>query len=121
MTEKRRKRNKVEERISHLGNLPQDKFYDPRILRGIVLHILDQYQRPEDPKAEHEIEETLPLLQLERFGLPVREQAARITKIWLGLKGRDPLKHRRLIFYRLRHLDNELSELERMTRPKKAQ
>jgi hypothetical protein len=97
-----------------------DQVYDPRILRGIVLHILNAYQDPSD-ENEREIDETLPLLLLERFGPKVTEQAGRITRLWLGLKQRDPIKHRRLIFYRLRHLDNELSKLERMTRPKKGQ
>lgn len=92
-----------------------EKVFDPRVVRGMVLSILKAYQSPEDPDCEKDIEQILPLLQYAEQ--PIRNQAAAVTRIWLGLKHRDPIRFRRLIFYRLRHLDNELSRLERMTRP----
>jgi hypothetical protein len=94
-----------------------DGCLDPRFSRGLVLRILEAYQCPSD-EHEKDIEQMLTLLV---HSLPeTREQAARVSRLWLGLKDRDPIRHRRLIYYRLRHLDNELSRLEALTRPKKA-
>lgn len=94
-----------------------DGCLDPRFARGLILRILEAYQEPSE-EHEKDIEQMLTLLV---HALPeTREQAARVSRLWLGLKHRDPLRHRRLIYYRLRHLDNQLAELERMTRPKKA-
>lgn len=93
-----------------------ERVLDRRVVRGIVLHILNAYQEPSD-ENEAEIEKVLPLLQsADRL---VRDQAAKASRLWMGLKQRCPLHHRRLIFYRLRHLDNALSQLEKMTRPKR--
>ena len=95
-----------------------EQVYDPRVIRGIVLHILKAYSEPSDSN-EKEIEDTLPYLLLPNVDRPVRAQAAQVTRLWLGLKHRDPIRHRRLIFYRLRHLDIALEKLNQMTRPKK--
>lgn len=90
---------------------------DALTVRGIVLGILKAYQTPSE-QSEKEIEAILPLLQY--APLPrVREQAAHASRLWLGLRDRCPMHHRRLIYYRLRHLDNALDQLERMTRPVK--
>lgn len=94
-----------------------EQVFDHRVVRGIVLHILKAYMHPEDPEAERDIEKALPLLM--HADQPVREQAATVSRLWLGLKQRDPIRYRRLIFYRLRHLDMELERLNQMTRPKK--
>lgn len=91
---------------------------DPRFIRGVVLGILRAYSEPND-QHEKEIEALLPLLQCVTEP-KVREQAAKCTRLWLGLDGRCPIHYRRLIFYRLRHLDRELENLEKMTRPRKA-
>lgn len=91
---------------------------DNLTVRGIVLGILNAYSEPNE-EHEIEIEMLLPLLQHAPTE-PVRQQAAKASRLWLGLKHRCPLHHRRLIFYRLRHLDNALSQLETMTRPPKA-
>ena len=89
---------------------------DPRVIRGIVLHILAAYIEP-SAQNEKEIEGLLPLLF--RADPTVRDQAVQVARLWLGLKHRNPISNRRLIYYRLRHLDNALSELELATRPKK--
>ena len=90
---------------------------DERTTRGIVLWILKSYGEP-SAKTEKEIEASLPMLRLSRDPV-VRMQAAHASRLWMGLRDRDPIRHERLIFYRLRHLDNALNDLERMTRPKR--
>ena len=95
---------------------------DDTTVRGMVLGILEAYSNPSD-ESEREIEAILPLLQ-HAPREKVRAQAAHVSRLWLGTKGRCPIHYRRLLFWRLRHLDNALSGLEKMTRPnrrKKAQ
>jgi hypothetical protein len=93
-----------------------EKVLSPIVVRGLVLHLLAQYQEPSE-KSEKEIEKVLPLLYLAEP--KVRAQAAHASRLWMGTKDRCPVHYRRLLFYRLRHLDNALDQLERMTRLKK--
>jgi hypothetical protein len=89
---------------------------DDRTVRGIVLGILRAYSQPSE-KSENEIEAILPLLQ-HAPNPNVRNQAATCSRLWMATKGRDPIRYRKLIFYRLRLLDHEIENLEKMTRPK---
>jgi hypothetical protein len=90
---------------------------DNLTVRGIVLGILRAYMEPSD-RHEKEIDALLPLLQ--HAPVPaVRDQAAHVSRIWLGLRGRCPIHYRRLMFYRIRHLDQELEKLNQMTRPRR--
>lgn len=93
-----------------------NRVIDARTTRGIVLAVLRAYADP-GKKSEKEIEGVLPLLQ--HCPRPeVRATAAHASRMWMGTFHRDPVRHRRLIFYRLRRLDAALEELERLTRPK---
>jgi hypothetical protein len=94
-----------------------ERFIDDKTTRGIVLAVLRAYGEPSE-QSEKQIEGILPLLQ-HAVRPEVRAQAAKASRLWLGTKFRDPIRYRRLMFYRLRHLDNALNDLEKMTRPRK--
>lgn len=90
---------------------------DKLTTRSVVLGLLKAYSEPSE-ESEKEIEAILPLLQYSASS-EVRDQAAHVTRLWLGLQGRCGHCHPRLVHYRLHHLDNELEKLNQMTTPKK--
>lgn len=85
--------------------------------RGLVLGILRAYANP-GPQSQADIERILPVLR-QAPRQDVRDLAGHISGMFLGLQGRCPCCYKRLIDYRLRHLDRAVEQLDEMTRPKK--
>ena len=92
------------------------KLTDLRI-RGLTLGLLRAYASP-SPQSQEEIETILPVLRTAPRP-KVRELAGHISGMFLGLQGRCPCCLKRLIDYRLRHLDRAIEELDRITKPKR--
>ena len=92
------------------------KLNDIRV-RGLVLGILRAYANP-CLDSQEQIETILPVLRTAPRP-KVRELAGHISGMFLGLQGRCPCCYKKLLDYRLRHLDRAIEELDRITKPKR--
>ena len=86
---------------------------DDKTVRGIVLALIRHYR----DINEEEFEQTIALLQHAPSD-EVRAEAAAITRIWEGVKGRDATVNPKLIRHRLRLIDDGVQRLEVLTRLK---
>ena len=86
---------------------------DDRTIRGIVLALIKHYR----DINELEFEQTIALLQ-SAPSADVREKAAEVTGIWVGLKDLDASINPKLVRHRLRLIDDGVQRLEVLTRLK---